>query len=188
MAAIESTMQQLLLVFGVAAGVRVVAERLATVSYTILLVLTGLAISISSVEIGLPLTHDVILFVILPTILFFGAIRLDVNEFRQHLAAILLLVGIGLPLAVVLLGLVGWRIFGFPPRHRAIVRGEDLPARPGRHPLGVRGDGRPRTTRRHRRGRIAARRREQGCSDIRGWRADRCLSRRKRPRRTDGAG
>lgn len=94
----------LLLVSTIAIGVRVVASRLRTVSYTVLLMTAGLMTSVFEIRFAFELTHDLILFVLLPVILFFGAMELDTESYRKNLPAPLVLVVVGLPVAVLVIG------------------------------------------------------------------------------------
>jgi CPA1 family monovalent cation:H+ antiporter len=113
-ATIETLLSTLLLVFGVAAVARYVAAARPWLPYTIVLVLAGVSVAALGIDLQIELTHDLILFVIIPTILFFGALQLDIEIFRQHLPWIALLVVVGLPAAVGLMGFVTWSLLPFP--------------------------------------------------------------------------
>lgn len=113
-ATIEPILVDILLIFGVAAIARYVAAARPRLPYTIVLVLAGVSVGVLGVNFQIELTHDLILFVIIPTILFFGGLQLDIETFRRHLPWIGLLVVVGLPAAVVLMGVVNWYLLGFP--------------------------------------------------------------------------
>lgn len=68
MATIEPILVDLLLIFGVAAIARYVATERPRLPYTIVLVLAGISVAVLGVDFQLELTHDLILFVIIPTI------------------------------------------------------------------------------------------------------------------------
>lgn len=94
----------LLLVSLIAIAVRVVASKLQTVSYTVLLMAAGLSTSVLEIRFAFELTHDLILFVLLPVILFFGAMELDTESYRKNLPAPVALVVFGLPAAILVIG------------------------------------------------------------------------------------
>lgn len=105
--------------FGIAIGVRLLTNRTA-IPYTVLLVAVGFVFTLppsqAYVEFALaPLfTHDVILFVFLPAIVFQGAAEVDYAEFRRNLPAFGAIVLIGLPVAVTAVGWLGSYVFGVP--------------------------------------------------------------------------
>ncbi|RZH67894.1 cation:proton antiporter, partial [Natrinema altunense] len=74
------------------------------VPYAVLLVLVGVVISLLRIDIGIRLSTDVIMGLVLPTILFDGVVELDRAALRENVAVPLTLVVLGIPLAVVLLG------------------------------------------------------------------------------------
>jgi len=104
----------LLFVFIIAAGVGIGVAKVGRVPYTIALLLAGVAASILGVELGIELSHDVILLVLLPPLLFEGAATTDLERFRRNLAPILALAIPGLLLSILVLGFVGRVAFGFP--------------------------------------------------------------------------
>ena len=105
----------LLGVFALALVVRLLVSGVANVSYSVMLVLAGFGVSLAGVQPPLVLSHDVIMAVLLPTILFRGAVELDHDQLRENLLVPVVLVVVGLPLTVGLLGAVGAPAFGFPP-------------------------------------------------------------------------
>ncbi|WP_135826999.1 cation:proton antiporter [Halorussus ruber] len=105
----------LLGVFALAFVVRLLVSGVTDVSYSVLLVLVGFGVSLAGVQPALVLSHDVIVAVLLPTLLFRGAVELDHQQLRQNLVVPVALVVLGVPLAVGLLGAAGIPAFGFPP-------------------------------------------------------------------------
>ena len=97
---------------GVAMVVAILARRL-RLPYTVGLVLTGLALALARIDVGVTLTHDVIFDVILPPLLFEAAISIPWSELRRDLPFVLALATLGVALcaAVVAAGLtalLGW--------------------------------------------------------------------------------
>ena len=113
-AGLEAELLNLLAVFMIAGGVGVLVAKIGRMPYTIALLLAGLAASVLGVELGIELTHDVILLVLLPPLLFEGAATTDFERFRRNLAPILALAVPGLLVSIVVLGYVGQVAFGFP--------------------------------------------------------------------------
>ena len=114
MAEIATGLLNLLAVFAVAVGVRIFTEKVVTIPYTVLLVFVGLSIPLLGVTLPITLSHDLILFIFLPAILFQGAEEIDFQAFRTNLSISLPMVLIGLPIAVGLLGWSGTFVFGLP--------------------------------------------------------------------------
>ena len=97
---------------GVAMVVAIVARRL-RLPYTVGLVLSGVALALARVDVGVTLTRDVIFDVILPPLLFEAAISIPWSELRRDLAPVLAFATLGVALcaAVVAAGLttlLGW--------------------------------------------------------------------------------
>ncbi|MFB6194658.1 MAG: Na+/H+ antiporter [Haloplanus sp.] len=111
---IEAELLDLLSVFILAAGVGIGVAKVGKFPYTIALLLAGLAASVLGVGFGIELSHDIILFALLPPLLFEGAATTDLERFRTDLSPILALAIPGLILAVLLLGYLGQYAFGFP--------------------------------------------------------------------------
>ncbi|MFC6725649.1 cation:proton antiporter, partial [Halobium palmae] len=113
----------LLAVFVIAAAVGTLVKKVGRFPYTVALLLTGLGMSALVSVYNIPvldqlfgqvsLTHDIILFVLLPPLLFEGAATTDLERFRRNLVPILTLAVPGLIVAVLLLGAVGTWAFGF---------------------------------------------------------------------------
>ncbi|WP_435077546.1 cation:proton antiporter [Halococcus sp. AFM35] len=109
----------LLVVFMLAAGVGVFVAKVGRFPYTIALLLAGFGISAIQALFGIRLfdirlSHDLILLVLLPPLLFEGAATTDLESFRNNLVPILTLAVPGLILSVLALGFVGQFAFGFP--------------------------------------------------------------------------
>lgn len=104
----------LLQILSIALAIRFFVANILDVSYTVGLVLVGLAISVSGIHVDIQLSHDLILFVILPTIVFRAALEINFDEFKRNVHWALSLVTVGLPLSVLLLGLLSAYAFHFP--------------------------------------------------------------------------
>lgn len=110
-----------LISFGIAIAVRLVTNRI-TLPYTVVLVAIGFLFTLADPQtyVGLdftldPLfTHDVILFVFLPAIVFQGAAETNYTAFRRDLPVFGTIVLVGLPIAILLVGWLGSIVFGFP--------------------------------------------------------------------------
>jgi CPA1 family monovalent cation:H+ antiporter len=114
----------LLSVFLIASGVGTLVAKVGRFPYTIALLLAGLGVSIvvAVYDVGvveqlfveeLQLSHDLILLVLLPALLFEGAATTDLERLRRNLVPILTLAVPGLLLSVGLLGFVGTYAFNF---------------------------------------------------------------------------
>ena len=113
-AGIEAQLLDLLAVFIIAAAVGVFVAKVGRFPYTIALLIAGVGVSILGLEVGIELSHDIILLVLLPPLLFEGAATTDLERFRRNLLPILALAVPGLIGAIVLLGIAGRYAFGFP--------------------------------------------------------------------------
>ncbi|MFB6354784.1 MAG: cation:proton antiporter, partial [Halobacteriales archaeon] len=114
MAGLEAELLNLLAVFILAAGVGVAVAKVGRFPYTVALLLAGLAASVLGVELGIELSHDVILLVLLPPLLFEGAATTDLERFRANLPLMLGLAVPGLLLSVLVLGVAGQHAFDVP--------------------------------------------------------------------------
>nr|WP_267622168.1 Na+/H+ antiporter [Halobium salinum] len=113
----------LLAVFLIAAAVGTLVAKVGKFPYTVALLLAGLGMSAVLSVYNIPiveqlfgqvsLSHDIILYLLLPPLLFEGAATTDLERFRRNLVPILTLAVPGLVVAVLLLGVVGTRAFGF---------------------------------------------------------------------------
>jgi CPA1 family monovalent cation:H+ antiporter len=114
MTMLVSLVSQLLIVVGIGIGVRLLVNRFRTVPYTIVLVIVGLVVSVLSLNLDLPLSHDILFLLFLPPILFAGVLRLDYEQVRQNAPLIVLLLVVGLPLSIFVMGIGGQYVFSFP--------------------------------------------------------------------------
>lgn len=113
MPSIEKVLLNLLIIVGVAIAARALSNRFRRVPYAAALVAAGLAVSALQYDFAINLSHDLILYIILPPILFAGSFRLDVPRFRRNLPLITLLLLIALPVSVVLMGVAMGFAFDF---------------------------------------------------------------------------
>lgn len=104
----------LLGLFALAALVRIATQHSEWVSYPVGLVSLGLGASVSGVTVPYGLSHDVIMFLFLPAILFHEAVQINYSEFKRNLTWIGLLVLVILPASVFLLGVLGWYLLDVP--------------------------------------------------------------------------
>lgn len=114
MVEITSTISNLLIIAGIGVGVRLITSRFRQIPYTIVLVVAGLIVSLFEFRIGIPITHDIIFFIILPPILFSGILRLDYDHLLQNIPLILILLLVGLPVAILLMGFLGQYVMAVP--------------------------------------------------------------------------
>ncbi|WP_276271880.1 cation:proton antiporter [Haloarcula litorea] len=101
----------LLAVFIIAAGVGVFVAKVGRFPYTIALLIAGFVASVIGVTVEIQLSHDLILLVLLPPLLFEGAATTDLERLRRNLLPILLLAIVGLLTSVSLVGFVGAQLF-----------------------------------------------------------------------------
>lgn len=104
----------LLTVFLIAAGVGVFVAKVGRFPYTIALLVAGFVSSLVGIEIGIELSHDIILLVLLPPLLFEGAATTNLEVLRSNWLPIVVLAIPGLIVSVLLLGAVGHVAFAFP--------------------------------------------------------------------------
>jgi CPA1 family monovalent cation:H+ antiporter len=79
----------LLTVFIIAGAVGVFVAKVVDVPYTIALLLAGVAASVVGVGVDIELSHDLILLVLLPPLLFEGAATTEFERLRRNAAPIL---------------------------------------------------------------------------------------------------
>jgi len=111
---VEETLIELLVVFILAAGVGIAVAKVGRFPYTIALLLAGLGVSVLGVHVEIQLSHDLILLVLLPPLLFEGAATTDLEQLRGDLLPVLVLAVPGLLLSIAVLGWLGAEAFGFP--------------------------------------------------------------------------
>lgn len=114
MTTLVSLISQLLIIVSIGIGARLLVSRFRTVPFTIILVIVGLVISVLPINFVFPLSHDILFLLFLPPILFAGALRLDYERVRQNVPLIVLLLVVGLPTAIFVMGIGGQYIFSFP--------------------------------------------------------------------------
>lgn len=118
--AIIENLESLIAVFVVAAAVGTLVAKVGRFPYTIALLLAGIVVGVVVSQLGLrdqytiELTHDIIILVILPVLLFEGAATTNLERFKRNLAPILVLAIVGLIAAVIMLGIAGTYAFGYP--------------------------------------------------------------------------
>ena len=115
---VAATEIDLLVVFMIAAGVGIFVTKVGRFPYTIALLIAGFGISVIQAATGVQLfpfrlSHDLILLVLLPPLLFEGAATTDINSFRANLVPILAMAVPGLVVSVLALGFIGRFAFGF---------------------------------------------------------------------------
>jgi CPA1 family monovalent cation:H+ antiporter len=120
----------LLALFIVAAAVGILVAKVGHFPYTIALLLAGVAASVLGVQFGLELSHDIILLVLLPPLLFEGAATTNLERLRRDLFPVLALAVPGLLVSVALLGALGAFIFGFPATVALLFAAMILPTDP----------------------------------------------------------
>lgn len=114
MAELTLVVSQLLIIAGLGVGVRLLTTRFPVVPFPIVLVIVGLLLSLLPLRLELPLSHDILFFLILPPILFAGALQLDYDRLRQNAPLIALLLIVGLPIAIFIMGFGAQYLFSFP--------------------------------------------------------------------------
>lgn len=114
MATVPAVLLWILPILLVALAVRIVVDVWLDVPYSVLLVLVGVAISALPVDVGIRLSQDVLMAIVLPIILFNGASELNRGVLRENAIVPLALIVLGVPLTVALLGAAGTVAFGLP--------------------------------------------------------------------------
>ncbi len=100
-----------LLLIACAVGVVVKFIRL---PYTIALVLVGLFVGMAKILPEVPLTRDLVFLLILPPLLFEGALNMDVEHLRENLKPISLLAVLGVLVSTLVVGLILHESLGLP--------------------------------------------------------------------------
>lgn len=114
MAELASLLASLLVITIISAAVRFITDSLPHVSYSVTLMTAGVLLSVLGVNVGITLTSEIILLIILPVILFFATLEVENEDFRKNFPAIFLYVGVGTPIGVVLAGWIGSHVLGIP--------------------------------------------------------------------------
>lgn len=81
-----------------------VATKYIKLPYTIALVLVGLLVGTLKIFPEIQLTEEIIFFIILPPLLFEGALSMDISQLRQNFKPVLLLSTVGVLISVVIIG------------------------------------------------------------------------------------
>jgi CPA1 family monovalent cation:H+ antiporter len=103
----------------VASLVAIIARRL-KLPYTVGLVLTGIALSLSGITGGASLTHDLIFLVFLPPLLFEAALGIPWREFRRDAVPVLALATFGVIVSAVVVAAGMVEFLGWPARSALI--------------------------------------------------------------------
>jgi len=111
---VELEVLELVGIFVLAAGVAIVSARLGNFPYTVALLISGLVVSILGIHLDITFTHSVLLFVLIPPLLFEGGVNVDIDDLRNNFWIILALAGPGLILSVPFLGFLGHWALGLP--------------------------------------------------------------------------
>jgi CPA1 family monovalent cation:H+ antiporter len=111
---IEAELIDIVAVFIIAGAVGVFVAKYADVPYTIALLVAGFVASVAGVDVGIQLTHDIILLVLLPPLLFEGAATTDLDAFRRDFPVIATLAIAGLLLSILLVGAAAQYVLGLP--------------------------------------------------------------------------
>ncbi|MFC5972752.1 Na+/H+ antiporter [Halomarina salina] len=116
---IEEILIDLLPIALIAAAVGVFVAKVGRFPYTVALLMAGIGLSIvryatDAFHVPFGLSHDLILLVLLPPLLFEGAATTDFERLRRNLGPVLALAVVGLLVSVALLGAAGVYAFGFP--------------------------------------------------------------------------
>lgn len=114
MSGLESQLPLLLLFLTVASLLAVATSRWLQAPYTVALAVVGLVFGTVGLEIPVRLTHDLVIFVLLPALLFEGAFSIDYEELKHVLPAVVGVGIVGLGLSVPLIGVVGHELLGLP--------------------------------------------------------------------------
>jgi CPA1 family monovalent cation:H+ antiporter len=114
MSELASLLVSVLGVFALALFVRLLVHNRDQIAFASVLVLIGVVVSAVGLSFDLDLTADLILMVFLPAIIFAGTTTLEVRRLWRNASLIAVLTIVGLPLASLILGVIGTVAFGFP--------------------------------------------------------------------------
>ncbi|WP_433634572.1 cation:proton antiporter [Halomicrococcus sp. NG-SE-24] len=129
-AGIEAQLLTLLAVFAIAGGVGVLTTKVVRIPYTVGLVLAGLTVSILDLPLRTPLSGELILLVVLPTLIFQSAMNIDTERLRENVGPILVLAVVGLVLSVGVVGVVGASVFGLSVAAALLLGAMAMPTDP----------------------------------------------------------
>jgi len=99
----EIVLEDLLVILSVASLVAILVKRI-HVPYTTALVLMGVAVSFVPIEIELHLTKELVLLIVLPPLLFQGALHMELDSLKRNLFPIVTMAFPGLVAATFLVG------------------------------------------------------------------------------------
>jgi CPA1 family monovalent cation:H+ antiporter len=126
---IEAQLISIVLILGLAAAVATLSDRL-RVPYLVALAILGAALSpVLSGRVP-RLDHTLILFVLLPGLLFEAAFGLDWGRLRQNLVIVAILATLGVVLTTVLVGAVGYFALSLPLAAAALFGAAVAPTDP----------------------------------------------------------
>lgn len=111
---IEIELIHLVMVFIVAGGVGAFVAKFGDFPYTVALLITGMIVGILGIDFGIELSHDIIILVLLPPLLFEGAATTDFEKFKQNGLVIGVLAVVGLIISILFLGFVWSYLFDYP--------------------------------------------------------------------------
>lgn len=114
MSGLESQLPTLLLFLASASVLAVVTQRFLRAPYTVALALVGFVFGTLGITGPVDLSYDLVIFVLLPALLFEGAASIDYHELKTALPAVLGVALVGLALSIGFVGVVGEALFGFP--------------------------------------------------------------------------
>lgn len=106
-------LEDLLLILSVASLVAILVKRI-HVPYTTALVLVGVAVSFLPIEMTVHLSKDFVLLIVLPPLLFQGALHMDLESLKKNLIPIATLAVPGLIVATFLVGTMLHYALGMP--------------------------------------------------------------------------
>lgn len=104
---------EITLLLMIACAVAIIVEWLKQ-PYTVALVLVGLVIAVLKLTPHVIITHDVIFTLILPPLLFHGALHMDLEHLKENWRSIVLLAFPGVVITTLLIGLLAHHLLGIP--------------------------------------------------------------------------
>jgi Na+:H+ antiporter len=113
MSEVEVVLEDLLVLLTVAALVAILVKRI-RIPYTTGLVLVGVAVSFLPLELSVHLSKELVLLVILPPLLFQGALHMNLDDLRRDVVPIAALALPGLVAATFLVGTMLHYLLGMP--------------------------------------------------------------------------
>jgi len=114
--AIEQTVRVYILLVGIACVVGILGKWLTHLPYTIALTLVGLILAVFKVGPEIQETgfgKDLIFFVLLPPLLFQGALHMQLHRLRRHAVPILLFATVGLVVSMLIIGGITYGLGAF---------------------------------------------------------------------------